>query len=755
MTPVISTAKPRLLYVDDERPNLVAFRALLNDTYEVLIAENAEEAFRLLSDNDIPLIVSDQRMPGMKGTEFLEKVAADFPDSVRMILTGYSDIDAVVAAINNSKIYYYFKKPWNEAEVRLTLANALESVTVRRQLIKSERRFRSTFEQAGLGIAHLELQGEIIRANSQLIDFLGSTEAELVGSHLRQWFPQFDPEELITSECRQAITIVREAPVSTARGERWSRLTSSASLDEKGTPEYLISLVDDLTERRQAEEQILKLSHAVEQCPLSILITDRDGVIEFVNSTFTKISGYSAEEAIGQRPSIMKSGQTPEAIYKKMWANITSGSTWEGELLNRKKNGDLFWERVYISPLCNKQDEITHYMAIREDITEHNKLTEQLKQSQKMEAVGQLASGVAHDFNNILTVIMGYSNLLRIDISMKHDQIEKIDQIIKASERAVKLTGGLLTFSRKQALNPQHMNINDIVQHVQKFLVRIIGEDIQLKTCFKHEPINVYVDSANIEQVLINLATNARDAMPKGGLLSIETELYELDSSFIKAHGYGETGHYAVMTVSDSGCGMDEETRSKIFEPFFTTKEVGKGTGLGLAIVYGIVKNHKGFVNVYSEPGKGTAFRIYIPLLETQGSVGEPAIIRSPPKGGNETILVAEDDPSVRGLVDIILKQHGYEVILAEDGQDCIDKFNANRNKVSLILMDMIMPRKNGKEAYEEIRRIQPNVKVIYSSGYTADFIKERGVIENGVDVISKPASPIELLSKVREILDR
>jgi len=264
MSKDLTVTKPKLLYVDDERPNLVAFRALLRDTYEVLIAENADEAFRFLGSQDIPLIVSDQRMPGMSGTELLEKVAAEFPDTARMILTGYSDIDAVISAINQSKIYYYFKKPWNEWEVRLTLANALESIMMRRQLIESERRFRSTFEQAGLGIAHLELQGLILRANVQLQYFLGVAEAELVGKPLKTWFIQFDPNELIRMAGEQGGTVVREASLSTPHGERWSRLTSSVSLDGKGHPDYLIALVDDLTERRQVEDALHLAKEAAE-----------------------------------------------------------------------------------------------------------------------------------------------------------------------------------------------------------------------------------------------------------------------------------------------------------------------------------------------------------------------------------------------------------------------------------------------------------------------------------------------------------
>ncbi len=755
MTKYLLADKPKLLYVDDERPNLVAFRALLSDTYEVLIAENADEAFKLLRSNDIQLIVSDQRMPGMQGTEFLEKVAAEFPETIRMILTGYSDIEAVIDAINRSQIYYYFKKPWNESEIRLTLANAFESSLLHYQLIESERRFRGTFEQAGLGVAHLDLQGQIMRANAKLQELLGAAEAELIGKPLSIWFKQFDALKLLSMNNGERALLTFEDSVSTSTGVRWSRITSSISPDRKGKPDYLIVLVDDLTERRQNEEQLVKLSHAVNQSPMSIIITDKDGVIEFVNPMFSQVSGYLAEEAVGKRPSILKSGQTPDAVYKNMWSCISSGSVWEGELLNRKKNGDLYWERINVSPIRNTQGTITHYVAIKVDVTERNKLEQQLRQSQKMEAIGQLAGGVAHDFNNILTVIMGYGSLLKMSDKLDCSLVEYVDQIIMGTERAVKVTGGLLAFSRKQALNPQSENLNDIVLHVQKFLVRVIGEDIQLRTCLRQDPLMVFVDSSQIEQVLINLATNARDAMPAGGMLTVQTELYDLDSSFVHTHGFGEPGPYAVVTVSDSGSGMDKETLKRIFEPFFTTKETGKGTGLGMSIVYGIVKQHNGYINVYSELGQGTAFRIYLPLIDEEKANVEIITQPEAPSGGNETILVAEDEEALRTLIETILQKRGYNVILAVDGQDCIEKFILNKDTVKLILMDVIMPRKSGKEAFDEIEQLQPGVRVLYTSGYTSDFFQGHGSDNSDMEIITKPVRPLELLSKIREILDR
>ena len=381
---------------------------------------------------------------------------------------------------------------------------------------------------------------------------------------------------------------------------------------------------------------------------------------------------------------------------------------------------------------------------------------DQLYQSQKMEAIGQLAGGVAHDFNNILTVILGYCDLLKMKSILDDPGKEALEHIKSAAERAAQLTHALLAFSRKQVLDTRPVNLNELVQHVERFLVRIIGEDVHLKSIYHDAELRVMADAGQMEQVLMNLATNARDAMPAGGELTIETSFQEIDQSFVYSHGLGNPGRYGVICISDTGIGMNEETINRIFEPFFTTKEVGKGTGLGMAIVHGIVNQHNGFVYVYSEPGNGTTFKIFIPLLESEiTSESMEIILERPPNRGTETILVAEDDVSVREVVETVLKEFGYEIISAADGQEAVETFTVNRAKIKLILMDLIMPHKSGMAACKEIRLLQPDVRVLFTSGYTADFIRSRGELDTGVDLIMKPVKPLELLRKVREMLDR
>jgi len=405
-------------------------------------------------------------------------------------------------------------------------------------------------------------------------------------------------------------------------------------------------------------------------------------------------------------------------------------------------------------PILNESGKVASVIEIMRDITDHRKLEEQLRQAQKMEAIGTLAGGIAHDFNNILTVICGYGRLSLMRMAADDPQRPNIDNILEAGERAAYLTKDLLLFSRKQISVKKRENLNEVISKVEKFLSRVIGEDIECKTILSAEPLTVLADAHQLEQVLMNLATNARDAMPTGGTFTITAAQTELDREFIAAHGYRHAGAYALITASDTGKGMDEKTRQKIFEPFFTTKEVGKGTGLGLAVVYGIIQQHDGYINVYSEPGGGTTFRIYLPVIAAAEVAETTTTVAASPPGGTETILTAEDDAVIRKLCTTILTQFGYTVIEAVDGEDAVRKFMANHGKIHLLLFDLVMPRMNGKEAYDAIRKIEPRMKGIFASGYAPDMVRQKTDLDKNMPVLFKPLSPGELLCKVRSVLD-
>ncbi|MCE5194884.1 MAG: response regulator [Nitrospiraceae bacterium] len=442
----------------------------------------------------------------------------------------------------------------------------------------------------------------------------------------------------------------------------------------------------------------------------------------------------------------------------KLYANYSKSALNPNGIKAEGWYKDLGGKDRYIvfesSPIYNKKGELTAAIETIHDITESKRLGEQLLQAQKIEAIGQLAGGVAHDFNNILTAIVGYAYLTLM--KMPGDNLLKgnIEQILNASERAKKLTQSLLSFSRKQIINPEPINLNEIVKKLEDFLHRLLREDIKISMKFDEDDLIVFADSGQIEQMLMNLVANAGDAMPNGGLIDISTKLVNLDNKFIEAYGYGKEGQYALVSVSDTGEGMDEKTKRRIFEPFFTTKAQGKGTGLGLSVVYGIVKQNNGFINVYSEQGKGTQFNIYMPLCGVIKGERQTKNECEQIKGGTETILVAEDDAVLLRLASTVLSNNGYKVIEAEDGEEAIAKYSTNKDIIKLIILDGIMPNKNGREAYQGIKVITPNIKTIFMSGYAEDIISKGGLLEPGIKFMLKPVTPLDLLKKVREVLD-
>lgn len=529
-------------------------------------------------------------------------------------------------------------------------------------------------------------------------------------------------------------------------GELASLALENARLNEESHHE--------LSERRRVEENLRKLSVAVEQNPASIVITDTLGTIEYVNPHFSKLTGYSFAEAVGQNPSILKSGETTSEQYRQMWLTITSGGEWRGEFHNRKKNGELYWEQALIAPIRDENGTITHFIAIKEDVTERKQLEAQLHHSQKMDAIGQLAGGIAHDFNNILTAIVGYASIIQLKLPDGSPLKNGAEQITATAERGATLTQGLLAFSRKLTSHRVSVDLNEIITRVCQLLTRLISEEIHLEIKLDSQILPIMADSGRIEQVLMNIATNARDAMPQGGSFVITTEAVTIDPDFVLAKGFGKPGKYALLTCSDSGEGMDEEVVKHIFEPFYTTKDVGKGTGLGLAIVYGIIKDHNGYTFCQSSVGSGTTFQIYLPLLNyAPDAVEKKAEEPIAPVLGKECILLAEDDTTARTLGRDILEEFGYAVIEAVDGEDAVEKFRDHKDRISLVILDVIMPKMNGMEAYKIMRSVVPGTRALFCSGYAKDVVTSQGIMEEGIQYLAKPFTPKDLLMKIHEVL--
>jgi two-component system, cell cycle sensor histidine kinase and response regulator CckA len=399
-------------------------------------------------------------------------------------------------------------------------------------------------------------------------------------------------------------------------------------------------------------------------------------------------------------------------------------------------------------------DEQRYFVGIVRDISDKKKLEAQLHQSQKMEAFGQLAGGVAHDFNNLLTVISGYSEVLRSKLPADDPKTKMVDQIHRAGERAASLTRQLLAFSRQQVLEPKVLDVNVIVTDLEKMLRRLIGEDVQFTTVLGPDVSPVKVDAGQIEQVIMNLAVNARDAMPQGGKLTIETSNIELDESYTKAHPDARTGRFALLAISDTGYGITPEVRARIFEPFFTTKSVGQGTGLGLAVVHGIIKQSGGNIDVYSEVGVGTTFRIYLPAVQQQAAA-LPGVAPTAPSRGSETILLVEDEESVRDLATFVLRECGYTVMTAPEGLAALQLMATCREKIDLLVTDVVMPQMGGRKLAETLLAEHPELKVLFMSGYTDDAVVRHGVLQANANFLQKPFTPNSLTDKVRAVLDQ
>ena len=617
---------------------------------------------------------------------------------------------------------------------------------------ESEQQFRSCLEFLPVPIGIADDQGAIIYYNEMFTECFGYTRADTPTVDLlaRQAFHYnaAQGEEYIRA-WRKDVERAREEDAPT-RPRVYQLACKNGNLRQveittRPTGRLLISVFNDLTDGIQAEDQLRKLSRAVEQCPVSIFITDVQGRIEYVNPRFTELTGYQPREVLGKNPRFLKSSETPPEVFQQLWKFISAGHDWSGELRNRKKNGELYWERTFISPIFDRDSQkITHFLALKEDISAQKQLEEQLRQSQKMEAMGLLACGVAHDFNNVLTIIQGNAELMLRTPMTSEDYADYAGQIVAASERAANLTRQLLMFSRKQVIQPVNLDLNRTVTQMTRMLQRILGEDISLIAQYAPSLPAMKGDVGMIEQIILNLAVNARDAMPDGGQLTIATSANSLD----------DNNPYVCLSVSDNGCGIPEAAIPHIFDPFFTTKEIGKGTGLGLATVFSIVQQHQGKIEVISDTGRGATFHIKFPITPGIGAGAVKPDSAALP-GGSETILVVEDELSVRTFVSRLLERCGYKIMSAESGIDALVTWEKNRRQIDLLLTDIIMP--GGLNGYDLAGRLlaeKPELKVIYTSGYTGDPTGKRSKMVEGVNFLQKPYPPLRLAEILRAALN-
>jgi len=625
-----------------------------------------------------------------------------------------------------------------------------------RELKKSEERFRVIFEGSKDGIILVDADSKKFHmGNNAFCDMVQYSPDEIRQLGIFDIHPEEDVPWIIEEFDRRArheTEVEIDIPVKRKDGSiLWAEVKSSpVTISGKN---FVFGTFRDITSRRKTEEALARLGMAVDQSAEGIVITDAEGRIEYVNPSFEQMTGYPRKEAVGQNMRILKSGKQDKMFYRNMWEIISRGEVWRGRFINRKKDGTFYEEECIISPVRNSSGKIINFVVGKQDVTQSALLQKQLQTSQRMESVGTLAGGIAHDFNNSLTGIIGFGEFLRMRMAGDEEALHDLDEILRCAERAATLTRQLLTFARRQVIEPVNMDLSILVADLMKLVGKVVGEHIEVITSPGKDIPTIHADRGQIEQVVMNLCLNARDAMPKGGRLVVETEGVNLDEEYVREKPYMRTGRFALLTVSDTGTGMDEKTCERVFDPFFTTKGPDKGTGLGLAMVYGIIKQHGGFINLNSEPGKGTTFKVYFSAIEAEPDTVPEMGREDTLRGGMETILLAEDEAAIRSLLERTLTELGYTVLVARDGEEAVEIFR-QRKDIVLAVLDVVMPRKSGKEAFEEMHGQNPGLKVIFISGYASNGIHDSFVLIAGTPLLQKPFGPTVLARKVREVLD-
>jgi len=630
------------------------------------------------------------------------------------------------------------------------------------QLQESETRYRRLFESAKDGILILDAEtGGIVDVNPFMTELTGYPRDHFVGKALWEIGPFKDTgaaKRSFAELLEKALVRYEDLPLKTSDG-RTVEVEFVSNVYLVNGSRVIQCNVRDISVRKRAQDDLRMRDRAIQAVTQGLLITDRrlpDNPIVYASPGFTRLTGYSTEESLGKNCRFLQGPETDRAVTARLREAVEKGEACTVELLNYRKDGTPFWNLLAISPVTDLDGAVTNYVGVQTNVTERRTLEAQLLQAQKMEAVGRLAGGVAHDFNNVLSVILSYAEIIALDLKVDDPLRGDMEEIRKAALRAAALTQQLLAFSRQQVLQPRVLNLHDSVVAIEKMLHRLIGADVTLTVLPSRGLWSVRADPSQIEQILMNLAVNARDAMAHGGELTIETSNVVLDADYALAHHGVQPGPYAMLAVTDTGTGMSRETQARIFEPFFTTKEQGKGTGLGLATVFGIVSQSGGHVWVYSEPGKGATFKLYFPRVSGVSGVSEPLsprILNTEASCACETILLVEDDDQVRAVALTILRRRGYVVLVAPNGGEALlicEKYGA---KIDLLLTDVVLPRMSGRDLAERLRPLRAEMKVLFMSGYTDDAVLQHGVLDSGVAYLQKPFTSAALTSKVRDVL--
>ncbi len=615
----------------------------------------------------------------------------------------------------------------------------------------SEREYRNLVDNALVGIYKTDLEGNILYVNEAIIkmmEFESLEDMRSVGVLAR--YSNLEDRDIFIKTLKRTGKINNfEVDLLTKSGDVKNVILTGALEGDS-----IAGMILDITERKQAVEERIRLATAVDQAAESVIISDKRGTIQYVNPAFERLSGFTKDDIVGRNFRVLKSDTHDEDFYREMYRTISSGKGWAGQIGNRMKDGSLRQFETTISPIRDDSGAIVNFVSVNRDVTQEVALEAQLLQAQKMEAVGTLAGGIAHDFNNLLQVIQGYTEVLLHEANHEQSGYEPLKKIHGSAKRGAELTSQLLTFSRKVQSERRPLDLNQEVEQIKNLLERTIPKMIEIELHLDKTPAIVSADPVQVEQALMNLAVNATDAMSDGGKIIIETERATLDEEFCRTHLGARPGEYVLLTISDTGHGMNKEILEHVFEPFYTTKEVGKGTGLGLAMVYGIVKTHEGYILCYSELDSGTTFKVYLPALVQSGRWREAGEGDDQLKKGDETILLVDDEKYIRELGVELLTDVGYEVFTAADGEGALELYRKEQQRIDLVILDLVIPGMGGKKCYEEILKINPQAKILIVSGYSVNGPGKEAMEAGAKGFVGKPFDVSHMLKVVRDILD-
>jgi PAS domain S-box-containing protein len=768
-----SIAKPSVLVVDDERQVLVAVEDVLADSFNVFTAESAERALRTLEEErEIAVVVTDQRMPRMTGDELLVKMR-DTTSAMSILLTGFADLSAVIRAVNEGKIFAYVTKPWNAEDLRLKVGKAAEHFGLAKDLAYERQLLHDLMDSATDAIYFKDTELRFTQVNRAFAAFVGATSpAECHGKRLidfgldAQTVAEIEHEE--REVLRQGCSLSdRVRYLDIGKREHWVSSTL-APIESQGEVVSLVGIARDVTERIRSGEALMdserrfrdqsRILNSILDCMgEGVVVADRSGKFVLFNRQAERILGRGAVAAPTSEWSktygLFQANQQValDTLDNPLVRAMAGHASPETEIFVKNEKVPGVTVAMTATALLDHREILSGGIAVLRDVTRQKRLEQQLAQSQKMEAIGLLAGGVAHDFNNLLAVIASYGELVFQDLAEDDPSRADVGEMLEAARRASALTRQLLAFSRRQVIEPKVLDLNAAVSDSEKFLSRLLGEDVELVTDLAPTLGHMKADASQLEQIILNLSVNARDAMPDGGTLTITTANVELDGVYAASHPGLEPGDYIALYVKDSGCGMDAATVSRIFEPFFTTKDVGKGTGLGLSTVYGIVSQSGGHVEVKSEVGQGTEFRIFFPRVDASADSERRERMRSVPANGPATVLIVEDDEAVLRIAARILRQRGYQVIECRSPLDA-RAAGADGVRIDLLLTDVVMPGLSGPKLAEELARKLPGMRTLFMSGYPG-ATTQRDAIQPKGPLLTKPFTPATLAEKVREVL--